>query len=103
MKSIKPTTQYTRCYRGTTVQDYGWHQVIKKLRKRYSNIIFDDDVPLVAPLSKKLQRNHKIKVYKFPFGKSVQIESIYDVMEHVWHFYEGGYSIDIDKFIKRLK
>jgi len=104
-KGIKSNTTYTKRYRGSLVEDYGWLSIVKDLRNKFPSVVIESDTPIIAPLSKKLGTSHKLTVFKFPFGKKHNLIANRDPMDKHWYFYdaEKDKSINIYKYLKEIK
>lgn len=92
---MKVKSLYTRAYHGTLVKDYGFHRVMKRLRKRYPSFSFDSDAPAVVHRKYNPDIGHirKMTIREGMLGKEFEVKAIFSSAEKQWKFFntEGNY------------
>lgn len=105
-EGIKSYTTYTTAYHGILVKDYGFHAMIKSLRKQFPQFYFESDTPVKG--SKGLiiyDANIKIHLKKNLLQKPIKLFAIYDMMNHKWYFIDekADEYVNIKKLLRSLR
>ena len=109
-KGIKTTTKHTRSYGGVLVKDYGYHELLKKLKSRYPELRFYTDIPLKAPKSGELSPHHEITVRLSPrlqLKYEDEMSFVLSGFRGEWTAYQDDEVVDLykelDKFYSKYK
>jgi len=103
--SLAPSHIYTRAYYGVLVKDYGWHEIKKKLQKRFPYYFFSDDTPFkISSSQKELGKWRELKVLYKETIQERTFKAHYDPINKEWHFFdENGKRVDIIEKLKLTK
>lgn len=105
-KGIKSYTTYTTAYHGILVKDYGFHAMIKSLRKQFPQFYFETGTPVKG--SKELiidDGNIEIHLKTNLLQKPIKLLAVYDAMNHKWYFIDEKVDeyINIKKLLTGLR
>lgn len=100
-KGLHPRTTYTRAYRGMLVKDNGFHEILKKLIKKYTDSLdILADTPFIgSKVTIEYERPITLTIFKKRSLESTKIDTFWSICDHVWYFSKDGDMIDIYNFL----
>ena len=102
-QGIKTYTTYTNAYHGS-VKDYGFHGMIRSLRKQFPEFGIVTDTPLIGSKSLVIHKAG-IKIYYSAFKRPIKLLALYGFDDHRWYFVDEKTDeyVNIKKLLKTLR